>query len=337
MKKDKENKTPSKAVKWIKKIVYTLVIAIIAALALGPIIGMFYKSSNYGQTLNYNYYGNFIVLTDSMEPLYKKGTALITAKTDVDKLYTTYLENEKKNEEIKVEYYSKLKEASNNFSPTTSNTEMMNNIVTLLDEYENKTQHIDITFVDCYENYSSIKPKKENDPVTSFLNNPIQISASDYSSRVMTHRLREIQVNENVKTGEGRYTFIVSGINIGGNQSGLGQYQAFTEKQFLGKVVLESSFLGGFFNFVASPWGLVILLLIPSLYLIITSFRDIYKALKEKEDAEDAQEVEAIKTGDAPKNPVAGSVDFEGISKEEKDRLKAELLQEMLEEKSKKK
>ncbi len=335
MKKNKtEKKESSKGFKIFKNCLTGVIIALIVGLALGPIIGFFNRGNNYNQVLNYNYYGNFVVLTDSMEPLYKKGNALVTAKTDVDKLYQQYLDNEKKNQSLKEEYYQKLKEVSNNYYPTTSNTEMMSSIVTLLDEYEEKSAHIDITFIDGYEGYNSIKPKKENDPVCSFLNNPIQLTYSEVNQRVMTHRLREIQVNENVKTGEGRYIFIVSGINIYGNQSGLGQYQAFTEKEFLGQVVLNSSFLGGFFKFVASPWGLVILLLIPSLYLILTSCKDIYMALKEKDDEE---EMETASIGEAPKNPVAGRVDFENMSKDEKEKLKAELLKEMLEEKSKKK
>ncbi len=329
--KDKEQKKQSKAIKWMKKGLGCFFILLFVGLALGPVIGQFTKKNNYGQVLNYGVFGNFVVLTDSMEPEYKKGTALVTKKDSAEKLYSLYLENEKKNEELDKEYYTKLKEASNNFSPITSDTQMMEKIVTLLDEYENKSSHFDLTFIDGYQNYGSVKlDKKDTNPILAFLNNPIQLTGEDATSRVMTHRLREIQYNENVPYGQGRYLFVVSGINIGGNQSGLGQYQVFSEKELLGKVELQSEFLGGFFKFVASPWGLVILLLIPSGYLMFVSIRDILKALNEKDE-------ETPKSDEPPKNPVAGRVEFDTMSKEEKERLKAELLQEMLEEKTKKK
>lgn len=331
--KEKQKKTSSKKMEWLKRGIGGLLLLIFVSLALGPIIGQFTKKDNYGQVLNYGVFGNFVVLTDSMEPEYKKGTALVTKKDSAEKLYSLYLENEKKNEELNKEYYAKLKEASNNFSPMTSDSKMMEQIVSLLDEYESKSAHFDLTFIDGYQNYGSVRLKnKETDPILAFLNNPIQLTGEDASSRVMTHRLREIQYQENVPYGQGRYLFVVSGINIGGNQSGLGQYQVFSEKELLGKVELQSQFLGGFFKFVASPWGLVILLLIPSGYLMIVSIRDILKALNEKDEEE-----QTTKTDNPPKNPVAGRVELDGMSKEEKERLKAELLEEMLEEKTKKK
>lgn len=314
----------------ISKIVFGFILTVFAVLALGPVIGQFQKKNNYNQVLNYGCFGNFVVLTDSMEPLYQKGDALVTKKQNADSLYSLYLSYEEKNASLKQEYYQKLKNASNNFAPTSEN---METIVAYLSEYEEKAYHIDLTFVDCYEEFQSVRPKKENDPITSFLDVPIQLTTSTLESRIMTHRLREIQVNENVKTGEGRYTFIVSGINIGGNQSGLGQYQAFTEKQLLGKVELNSPMLGKFFRFLASPWGLLIMLLIPSGYLIVTSIMDIFKALDQK----DKENGESSKKTEEPKNPIAQRVEFKDMSDEDKERLKQEMLQEMLEEKSGKK
>lgn len=326
--KQETRKEKGKGKNLLSKIIFGFILAIFAALALGPVIGQFQKKENYNQVLNYGCFGNFVVLTDSMEPLYQKGDALVTKKQNADSLYSLYLSYEEKNAELKQEYYQKLKEVSNNFSPTADN---MENVITYLNEYEEKAYHIDLTFVDCYEEYQSIRPTKENDPITSFLDVPIQLTTSTLESRIMTHRLREIQVNESVKTGEGRYTFIVSGINIGGNQSGLGQYQAFTEKQLLGKVELNSSFLGKFFRFLASPWGLLIMLLIPSGYLIVTSIMDIFKAL----DAKDREET--VTENEEPKNPVAQRVEFKDMSDEDRERLKQEMLQQMLEEKSGKK
>jgi hypothetical protein len=144
----------------------------------------------------------------------------------------------------------------------------------------------------------------------------------------MTHRVQEIHVDESKKKGEGRYTFITVGINTRSKNMGwhegdpdltVDQYQAFTEKQLLGRVKVNSPFLGGVFGFVSSIWGLLILLLIPSFYLIITSVIDIFKAYKEPEE----KEVIVIKEN-------SGEVQ---LSEEDKKRLKEELLKEMLEKK----
>ena len=141
----------------------------------------------------------------------------------------------------------------------------------------------------------------------------------------MTHQLREIHINESRKVGEGKYTFIVAGINSKGVASLESQYQAFTEKELLGRVVIGSAFLGGVFSFVSSIWGLLILLLIPAFYLIITSVIDIFKAYKEPEEASEGA-VEGQASAPANKENI-------DLSEEDKKRLKEELLQEMLSKK----
>jgi hypothetical protein len=144
----------------------------------------------------------------------------------------------------------------------------------------------------------------------------------------MTHRIREIHVNESKNKGEGKYTFITAGINTRSENMGwregdpditIDQYQVFTERELLGVVHVNSPFLGGVFGFVSSIWGLLILLLIPSFYLIITSVIDIFKAYKEPEE----KDVIVIKEN-------SGEVQ---LSEEDKKRLKEELLKEMLEKK----
>ena len=146
----------------------------------------------------------------------------------------------------------------------------------------------------------------------------------------MTHRVREIHLNSEAKIGEGKYTFITSGINTRSTNMGwkegdpdltINQYQAFTEKELLGRVVVNSAFLGGVFAFISSIWGLLILLLIPAFYLIITSVIDIFKAYKEPEEATSSG-------GDIPKKE--GTVT---LSEEDKKRLKEEMLQEMMKKK----
>ena len=143
----------------------------------------------------------------------------------------------------------------------------------------------------------------------------------------ITHRLREVQINEGVKKGNGRYIFICAGINKDSENFTPNQYQAFTEKELLGEVKIGSQALGWFFRIISSPWGLLIFLLIPALYLVITSSLDILKALKDNDD----------KTVTATPNGETKKIDsLNQLSDEERKRLKEEMLQEMMKGKGEK-
>ena len=179
---------------------------------------------------------------------------------------------------------------------------------------------IDVTFFDAYTGENEYTKPMDHPELTR------RTSATQYP---MTHRVQEIHVNENLKKGEGRYTFITAGINRRSEYLGwhegdpdivIDQYQVFTEKELLGRVKVNSPFLGGVFGFVSSIWGLLILLLIPSFYLIITSVIDIFKAYKEPEEIPEGPKEE--KTN--------GEVE---LSEEDKKRLKEELLKEMINKK----
>ena len=186
-----------------------------------------------------------------------------------------------------------------------------------------KGETINATFWDVYT--------VENE-YTKPLNHPELTKRTDPASpgfnAPMTHQVKEIHVNPLLKKGQGRYTFITAGINRRSVYMGwkegdpdltINQYQVFTEKELLGVVIINSNFLGAVFNFVGSPFGLLALLLIPALYLIITSVIDIFKAYKEPEEAP----AEGV-------NPNKGNLD---LSEEDKKRLKEELLEEMLNKK----
>ena len=192
-------------------------------------------------------------------------------------------------------------------------------IITYLEDadkiYErfNNKEEVDVTFYDAYTAETEYT-KPLNHPELTMRTNPAEYP-------IITHRVMEIHMNPSLEKGEGKYTFIVAGINtgVGAARDGEGriyQYQVFTEKELLGRVVVGSAFLGGVFNFVSSIWGLLILLLIPSFYLIIVSVIDIFKAYKEPEEAT----ANAAPTSTAPNE----------LSEEDKKRLKEELLQEML-------
>ena len=187
-----------------------------------------------------------------------------------------------------------------------------------------KGEEIDVTFWDVYT---------VNNEYTVPFNHPALTKRTDPASvefnAPMTHQVKEIHINPNLKKGQGRYTFITAGINTRSVYMGwkegdpdlvINQYQAFTEKELLGVVIANSNFLGGVFNFVGSPFGLLGLLLIPALYLIITSVIDIFKAYKEPEEASEGGSTVVDK----------GTID---LSEEDKKRLKEELLEEMLKKK----
>ena len=142
-----------------------------------------------------------------------------------------------------------------------------------------------------------------------------------YSYMTMTHRLMEVHEYPTVAFGKGRYVFVTTGINNEGDFAKKGQYQVFNEKHYLGTVKVVSPFMGHAFNFITNPIGLIVLLLIPAGYLIVTSSIDIIKAMKESEAKEEAA---AATSGDDR---------LSNLSAEDRERLKREMLDQMLEEK----
>lgn len=148
----------------------------------------------------------------------------------------------------------------------------------------------------------------------------------------MTHRLLSVTYSEtpltDAETGKDyHYTFVAHGINkqsewckgTGGYNDCTYQTQTFNEFSLIGRVTRKS----GFMTFATSIWGLLVLLLIPCLYLIITSVIDICKALDDKEEVPVEGEVIG-EASDKPKDPLAG------LSEKEKEKLKKQMLDEML-------
>lgn len=271
----KVKKPKSKARKIIEWVLTGIFVALFAVIGIAQIDGMVHKKDHYGQALKFGY-GTFVVQTESMEPDYKKGYALVTYYDDADKIYKDYVAGKK----------------------------------------------VDITFY--YDDSTRLPLAKPQKPENQALTECIEVA--EYP--IITHRVREIQLNEGVEKGKGKYTIILAGINdsvASAKRDGeIYQYQAVSEKAILGRVVIGSAFLGGVFSFVSSIWGLLILLLIPAFYLIITSVIDIFKAYKEPEEATAA----ASNNGEATTN--SGTLE---LSEEDKKRLKEELLEEMLNKK----
>ena len=158
---------------------------------------------------------------------------------------------------------------------------------------------------------------------------------------VYTHRLYEI-------TDEGgQLVYHAHGINKESTQCGGGvpadctyQHQDFTADVILGKVVGKSVFAGGVYSFMTSIPGLLVLLLLPTTYIIVSTMFDLYKKLKEEEKLEEEAAAMALKKPQEtpPDNKIidVDSSSLDGLSKEDKERLKQELLNELMEERSKK-
>ena len=264
----KAKKPKSKARRIIEWVIIGIFGALFLVVGAGQIESMVNKDTYFSQPIRFGL-GNFIVKTDSMEPEYPVGTAIITQRKDPEVIYNEFKSG--------------------------------------------KT--IDITFMDaCTVSNEYTKPtdSKYNERTT-----PKNVA--------MTHRLREVHINPNAEKWKGRYVFIVAGINSQGMASREGQYQAFTDRYLLGEVIIHSDFLGGIFGFVASPWGLFVLLLVPAFYLVIVSVLDIFKALKEPQ---------AATAGDAPSEPKNTGSSLAGLSEADKARLKQEMLNQMLEKKA---
>ena len=294
-KKKKEKSKTQKIIEWILFGIFVVLFGFVAA---GVVDGYVHKKENNNMELRFGY-GSFIVLTNSMEPKYKVNTALITYKEDLGKV-TSELKSisgatiARDDDEQFVIAFTKEKSLDMTFF----------NKRTTVDE-----EHFDFVYKDLYDrNY----------------NPDAKCIVKDY---VMTHRIMELHIFKNVKYGNGRYVFVTSGIN---NETGVdslkGQYQFVTEKEYLGIVKLNSDFLGQVFKFITSIWGLLILLLLPAFYLIITSGIDIFKVLKETDEP-------SVTNGEMNNAPSS----LDNLSKEDRERLKREMLDEMIAKKGKKK
>lgn len=270
---EKEKKPKSKlrkTIEWIGTIIVGIVFLFVAVCNISTALSK--NSYGYGNSFGYS---SYVVLTDSMEPVYKVDTAIITYKEEPAKI---------------LEEWNKI--SSLNLEST--------------DE-----RNINLTFFDAY-----------NEEVDTGI--PELCDQTVPTKAVMTHQLFKIIVNDDVEEGKGKYIFLVHGINISEHQSQQGQYQAFTEKELLGVVKLNSSFVGGVSKFFSSVWGLFICLLIPCLYLVFSSVIDIFKAYNS--DEEKAKETAS-----------ANASGIENLSNDEYEKLKAQMIEEMLNGKGDKK
>ena len=172
---------------------------------------------------------------------------------------------------------------------------------------------------------------------------PVSLINTFKNSNVsMTHRILTAEYSEEalVDTVTGvtyHYTFVTHGINkesewcktSSGYKDCTNQTQKFHENALIGKVERKSHFL----TFATSIWGLLILLLIPCMYLITASVFDIVKVLDKTEENPEPGEVseEGKRVIGSKEDPLAG------LSEKEKEKLKKQMLDEMLGKKGDKK
>lgn len=307
IKKKKQKSKARNIFEWIFTGIFGVIFAISA---IGQIVGMANAKNHYGQQIRFGY-GTFYVLTESMDPVYKKNTAIITYLEDADKVYEKFMANKAYNDTKTNEFIAKHPEAlDENGYIISDNADW--------EAYQKNLKHIDVTFAGVKDAVSSdFHPDDPELTLPAYPNSTKPVP--------VTHRLREVHVVEGVKKGQGKYIFVAAGINKGAELYDGHQYQAFTEKEMLGTVIFGSNALGVFFGVLSSPWGLLIFLLVPALYLIVTSTIDIVKGIKEPEDT--------IETNTGETKKVSS---LYGISDKDRERLKKELLEEMMKGKNKK-
>ena len=190
--------------------------------------------------------------------------------------------------------------------PVNSTIIIENITATELIKHIDANEEVDVTFFNALTNDPARPSGKTNMVVTN---------------QVMTHRIISYYVNEAAEEGKGRYYFYAEGINTQSDTGKESQYQVFTEDLIIGRVIAKSQFLGLMTQFITSVWGLLILLLIPSFYMIITSVLEIFKAYKTEDEVPEVANDNVVATVDGKESEIKKDV-LENISEKDKERLK---------------
>ena len=142
----------------------------------------------------------------------------------------------------------------------------------------------------------------------------------------VTHRVSKVVIREDLEEGSGRFFFTTHGINTDSEQCSTNggdctnQTQSFDERKVIGRVQSVNGFLTVVYSVFTSTWGLLALILIPAIYLIITSVIDIVKTMSEKEETSSSSN---------SANPVKDDL-LSQLSPKDLERLKKDLLNELL-------
>lgn len=174
-------------------------------------------------------------------------------------------------------------------------------------------------------------------------------TASKPNIQMMTHRIIDVMYFVNTEDNyssnykynantysfnndQYHYTFVTHGINKHSSQTKEGedltnQLQFSNESQFIGRVTGKSQFLRVANQIFTSVWTLILLILIPGLYIVITSVIDLFKAF---DDDEDTEKLVLEAGGTTPPVDEKKEDPLKGLSEEDKERLKKEMLEELL-------
>ena len=142
----------------------------------------------------------------------------------------------------------------------------------------------------------------------------------------VTHRVSKVVIREDLEEGSGRFFFTTHGINTDSEQCSTNggdctnQTQSFDERKVIGRVQSVNGFLTVVYSVFTSTWGLLALILIPAIYLLITSVIDIVKTMSEKEETSSSSN---------SANPVKDDL-LSQLSPKDLERLKKDLLNELL-------
>ena len=349
-KKKKQKSKVRSTIEWI----FTILFAVLfVAFGAAQIDGMIHKKQHNDEMVRFGT-SAFSVLTDSMEPLYPVNTAIINYLDSEETIVNRF--NASKSDLYMLDdnkpYFDghEWKEYTSTVTPKEGNKFIY---------YNSSVSHWNNPHIVCYSLYNStIWPGLEMEKIEeniyrievdadfdrviftsgdyidiSFkhnakyaskvisggrkLSNPVFRDEIQPTGEVMTHRLNEI-VNV-----EGTNYFIMAGINpesidFGGKE----QFQICPYQKVIGVVKVNSPFIGGVFKVISSGWGLLIFLLIPALYLAISSVVDILKTLKEHEEGE--------ASGNSEKSSAPKVDSLNSLSDADRERLKKEMLEEML-------
>ena len=142
----------------------------------------------------------------------------------------------------------------------------------------------------------------------------------------VTHRVSKVVIREDLEEGSGRFFFTTHGINTDSEQCSTNggdctnQTQSFDERKVIGRVQSVNGFLTVVYSVFTSTWGLLALILIPAIYLIITSVIDIVKTMSEKEETSSSSNSASLAKDDL----------LSQLSPKDLERLKKDLLNELL-------
>ena len=191
----------------------------------------------------------------------------------------------------------------------------------LIKDFE-EGKNVDLTFDDSFLVPSSLLFDQSDYQVLKDHSKTFRTTTPE-NRLTITHRMFHYKVNTEATGDDPKYLFFVEGINRNSDVLGAeNQYQVFTEQQLFGRVIGSSVFVGAIFNFVTTPIGLIVLLLIPCLYLIISSVIDLFKKSDEEEHKI------AIEGATTPN--ISNNDPLSNISEKDRKRLKEELMEQLI-------